>query len=538
MALIDGKQLLQYLQNVVSVIVLLKFARRCWKMGTVNALKDTFSALLTGTLNMPGLKAIVASQVDKEVRDIEENMLGDGDKCAILCIPSKSRSKQEVVDMMRELQAPEEFSSGKKWAGIYHHLGENEDSELETLQTEVWSMYNNSNSLYPAIFPSVRKYEAEIVQMCISMLNGRASGPNGNPNRKKDPTGLLTSGGTESILIAMLAYREQAKLKGVTQPEIICCRSAHGALDKACHYFNIKLVKLEPDATLQLNAAEVNAAITPNTCAVYCSAPSFPHGVVDDVEALAKVTRARGIGLHVDNCLGGFYLSFLAKHGLFKRKFDFQVEGVTSISIDVHKYGFAPKGVSVICFASNELRRHSLFPVADGLTLYVTPTLQGSRAGATMAAAWASILYHGQEGYSKSFQELHVMHKRVEKDLSGVEGLHLLNPEGSDLAIIPVASNRFDIFALASQLEERGWNMFTSRQPDSMALCVGQQHIQVIDTWLQDVKECCAFLIKHPATKPAGDAAVYGAAKMLPVGVLCDVLKGYVDVKMSVKKAI
>jgi len=534
MAVLNGKQLFHYLQHVVSLVVLLRFIARCIKLGPVATVKEVFSSILTKTLSLPGVNAVVGQQVQKELEGIEKNMLGDGDSDALLTIPSKGRSGEELVDMMKKLQEPEDISSGKKWTGIYHHLSKN--SELEQLQTKVWSMYNNSNSLYPAVFPSVRKYEAEIVQMCIALLNGRVSGAGGNPNRDCDPTGLLTSGGTESILIAVLAYREQARLKGITEPEIICCRSAHGALDKACHYFDIKLVKLEADDKLQLNAAEVAERITPNTCAVYCSAPSFPHGAVDDVEALAKVTRARGIGLHVDNCLGGFYLSFLAKHGLFKRKFDFQVEGVTSISIDIHKYGFAPKGVSVVCFSSNELRHCSIIPVVDGMTLYVTPTLQGSRGGATIAAAWASILHHGQEGYERSFKELHHTHKRVEKELAQVEGLHLLRPEGSDLAIIPVGSNLFNIFSLASLLEERGWNMFTSRNPNSMALCIGQQHVQVADEWLQDVKECCAFLRKNPDTKPSGDAAVYGAAKMLPNKILSDVLKGYIDVKMTVKK--
>lgn len=521
------------LQHVITALLVLRLINRARRVGIVGLVKESFSSFVASALTLPGVGGAVQAQIKKEMEKIEQKILGDGDEHALLALPANRSTPSQVIETIRALKEKENFSSGKKWAGIYHDVtGTN---ELEELQSEVWSMYNNSNSLYPEVFPSLRKFEAEIVQMYINLLHGDSKTlVNNVPNRA---VGLLTSGGTESILLAVLAYREWATSKGIDKPSVICSRAAHGALDKACHYFGVTLIKLEVDRTsLQLTPALVGPHLSDNTIAVYCSAPSFPHGVVDDVEGLARLCKARGVGLHVDNCLGGVYLSFLKQANIFKRKFDFELDGVTTISIDVHKYAFSPKGASVVCFASTELRKRTLCAVTDGLTLYVTPTMQGSRSGAVIAAAWATLVYHGQQGYREAFAQLWAIHERVQNEVRSIEGLKLLTPTGSDAAVVAIGSDRFDIFALATRMEEKGWNVFTSMDPDCVGLCYGQQHLLVIDQWLADLRECAAYLCLHPSTKAGGDAAVYGAAKALPRAILTDVLRSYIDVKMTVKE--
>ena len=225
-------------------------------------------------------------------------MLGDGDEDANITIPSSGLSTSQVLSKAEALKNTHEgFASGKKWGGIYHQPG----SEITTLQSKMWGLFNSTNSLYPGVFPSIRKFEAELISMVSSMVQGKC--------------GLLTSGGTESILIAVLAYRQHyAKAKKITSPEIICCVTAHPAIHKACKYFGVTLVKAPFDPkTFQLTPSIAKRYITRNTIAIYASAPTFPHGVLDDVEGLATLATQRKIGLHVDNCLGGFLLSYLQK---------------------------------------------------------------------------------------------------------------------------------------------------------------------------------------------------------------------------------
>eukprot|EP01052_Picozoa_sp_SAG31_P009213 SAG31_NODE_480_length_15108_cov_56.073423_2_plen_289_part_00 len=251
-------------------------------------------------------------------------------------------------------------------------------------------MFNSSNLLYPEVFPGIRKFEAELVAMVISMLNGGECGA----------VGLLSSGGTESILLAMLAYREQGRERGIERPEIIAAITAHPAVMKACHYFGLQLTKVPVDEkTLQLQPETVARHISRSTVAIYASAPTFTHGVVDPIKDLGALALRHKIGLHVDNCLGGFLLSYLGKIGRYKEIWDFRAPGVTSISCDLHKYGHTSKGVSVVAFREPSLRRLTLVPSVDGCEgLYITPTLQGSRAGGTIAQAWATVLATGDNG--------------------------------------------------------------------------------------------------------------------------------------------
>lgn len=510
------------------------FIKKLRRKGLGSIFREFLNTALRSLKTIPGVSGAVQQEVDKEVAQIEKKMLGDGDPDAFVSIPGKGMSTEGVVALAKQMRDKEEgfYVSGKKWAGIYHAVTEKDD-DLTKLQIEMWGMYASTNALYPGVFPSVRKFEAEIVSMCIDLLHGRGLGGVAG----QDAVGLLTSGGTESILIAVHAYREQAHARGINDPEIICCATAHPALDKAAHYFGVRLVKLRADqSTQQLCANSVRGALSSNTIMIYASAPTFPHGVIDPVEELAALALEKGVGLHVDNCLGGFYLSFLQKQGLFKGKFDFELPGVTTISIDVHKYGFASKGVSVVAFRDNELRRLSYVPVMDGLTLYVTPTLQGARGGAVMAQAWGTMIHYGMDGYTTATRHLYDIEQGFKKAVEETPGVRPLCH--SDLSVLPIASDEpgIDIYTVASLLESKGWNMFTARDPPCMSVCFGERHGDLMASWVADLRDSVEEIRRNPGKKPEGDAAVYGAAKALPPDILGDVMRGYCDVKMKVKQ--
>lgn len=473
---------------------------------------------------VPGVAGAVASEQAKALAGLEKDLLGDGDKDALVNLPEVGMPSADVEARACALiNAELHKAAGKRWGGIYHKSG----TELSTLQGRVWTNFVDTNALYPAVFPSLRKFEAEIVAMTLSIVHGKEVGA----------CGLLASGGTEAVLLAMLAYREQGRVRGIEAPEIICSLSAHPAVKKACHYFGIQLivVGLEP-STMRLRAAAVSPFITRNTVAIYASAPSFSHGVVDPIEELGSLALSHGIGLHVDNCLGGYLLSFMQREGLFPAPFDFSVGGVTSMSVDVHKYGCAAKGVSVCCFRDTKLRQLTYVPSTEGCEgLYVTPTLQGSRSGATMAAAWATLVHIGCQGYAEKARATTACHRKIKEAVGKMPPLRLC--ADADATVVPICSDTVNVYALASLMDQRGWGIFTGQKPPTLTIPVGDQTPDYVDVLLKDLQESLTFLVANPSTKPTGNAAVYGSAASLPAEVLEGVLRGYVDLTLKVKPA-
>jgi len=286
---------------------------------------------------------------------------------------------------------------------------------------------------------------------------------------------------------------------------------------------------------MRLTAAAARPLLTSRTVAIYASAPSFAHGAVDEIEELGTLATAYGVGLHVDCCLGGYLLSFMQREGLFSRPWDFAVPGVTSISVDLHKYGYASKGASVVCFREPRLRRLTYVPSADGCEgLYVTPTLQGSRSGATMAVAWATLLYMGAAGYSQSARALTNAHEAIKKTVRETRGITLCGDP--TLAVVAICGeDGLNVYVLATMLEKRGWGIFTGQKPPTLSIPVGERTPRLLEALLADLKACTAFCLENPGTKPEGNAAVYGAAAAIPDAILEEVLRGYVDIKLSVK---
>ncbi|KAK2566386.1 Sphingosine-1-phosphate lyase 1 [Acropora cervicornis] len=314
----------------------------------------------------------------------------------------------------------------------------------------VYSKFAWSNPLHVDIFPDVRKMEAEVVQMCVNMFKGG-----------KDACGTMTTGGTESILMACKAYRDWATDRGIEKPEIVAPISAHAAFDKAAHYFNFKLVHVPVDEkTRRCDLKAMKRAITKNTIALVGSAPQFPHGVMDPIEDIAKLAKKYNTGLHVDACLGGFLIPFMKKAGFDIPPFDFSVDGVTSISCDTHKFFVAPDWPGGI---------------------YACPSMPGSRQGAVIAATWATMLYFGEAGYVESTRRIIQTREKIEKDIH---------------------------FCVTYLTTKKG----------------------VADSFVKDVRECCAKLMKDPQNNKEGMAAIYGMAQGIPDrSIVAEVACGFLD---------
>ena len=306
-------------------------------------------------------------------------------------LPKQGITAEKVVQELDRYKKLEhvEWNLGRVSGTIYH------GGELVTkLMTEAFSRFALSNPLHPEIFPSIRNMESEIISMVLKMYNGN-----------KDSCGSVTSGGSESIIMSIKAHRDWAReTKCISQPEIVLPVSAHAAFDKGAHYFDIKLVHVPVLEGGEVDVEKMAAAITPNTILLVGSTPSFPHGAIDDIPAIAKLAKMHNIGLHIDSCLGGFLVPFMQDAG-YKLPFetDFRVDGVTAISCDTHKYGFAPKGSSVIMYNSTKLRKYQYFQQMDWPGgVYGSPTMAGSRPGALSAGCWAAMLHFGQSGYVES----------------------------------------------------------------------------------------------------------------------------------------
>eukprot|EP00753_Platysulcus_tardus_P017068 PLAT6249.1.p1 GENE.PLAT6249.1~~PLAT6249.1.p1 ORF type:complete len:537 (-),score=282.16 PLAT6249.1:108-1718(-) len=509
------------LQAGITAVVVYRGATWAISVGPSGVVKAVAGSAIRAAKVMPGLKGVVAKEKEEALASIRKFIMAaaKGDRHVMSVLPERGWDADELLVQLRELRGKEKsLEGGRMFGGIYHTC----DSPLVTLQNETYKLWNCSNALYPAIFTALRKFESEILSMVLAMLN---AGPKA--------CGLLASGGTESIMLAMKAYRD-ANLH-ISEPQCVACVSAHPALDKACEYLGIKLVKVGMDSEYRMDIAAARAAMTPDTIVVYCSAVSFPHGVVDDVVALAKATRAAGCGLHVDNCLGGFLLSHMQTLGTLTRPFDFGVAGVTSISCDVHKFGNAPKGASCILFANRDLRRAVFTTVTDWPGgLYATHTAQGSRPGSAIATAWATMIWHGQDEYLRMAATVHAGVERVKEIVRSIDGLRLVGD--SDAALVAFDAPDFNILLVADVMEERGWDIARLQMPVCIHVACVEQFCKQLDSFESDLAEAVAIVSKTPSEAPAdGMAGIYGMAGTLPDrGTVGDILSDYLDMLYDV----
>ncbi|KAM3863302.1 sphingosine-1-phosphate lyase 1 [Diretmus argenteus] len=476
---------------------------------------------------IPFIGMAIQTQLLKALDDMSASLctLKDG-MSYIKQLPSQGLSQSQVLDRIREYETLNEVQWEKGWVSGAVYWG---DETLTKLLVKVYGDFAWSNPLHPDIFPGVRKMEAEVVRMACTLFHG---GP--------DSCGTVTSGGTESILMACKAYRDMAYERGVKHPEILAPVSVHAAFDKAAHYFGMKLVHVRLDPkTMKVDVKAMKRAINKNTAMLVCSAPQFPHGVIDPIEEVAKLAVRYSLPLHVDACLGGFLIVFMAKAGYPLAPFDFRVKGVTSISADTHKYGYAPKGSSVILYSDKMYRHYQYFVAPDWQGgIYASPSVAGSRPGGIIAACWATMMHMGENGYVDATRKIISTARKIKTEISKIEGVLVFgDPE---VSVVAMGSDVFDIFRLSNGLTSKGWNLNTLQFPSSIHICCTVLHTRpgVADQFIRDVKDQVASIMENPKEKTTGMGAIYGMAQSIPDrSMVTEISRGFLDCLYSTEVA-
>jgi len=339
----------------------------------------------------------------------------------------------------------------------------------------------HDNALNTRAFPSLGEIQSEIVSATASLFHG-----------DDEVAGFLTSGGTESILCAVKAARERGKAeRGVTGPEIVLAESAHAAFHKGAHYFGLKVNKVAVRDDWRADVDAMAARVNDNTVLVVGSAPQYPQGVIDPIPELAEVAASVGASMHVDACMGGFVLPFMEMNGHDLPPWDFRVEGVTTISADIHKLGYAPKGASVILHRNKDLRRYQTFVFDDWLGgFYASPAIQGTRPAMPYATAWAVMHHLGIDGYKRLTAIAIETQRKMVAGVRAIDGLRVLGEPEAHLVAMASADPGLDVFAVGDALQRRGW--FHDRQgpPDTLHSTVSAANAPVIDEYLADLRAC------------------------------------------------
>jgi sphinganine-1-phosphate aldolase len=454
----------------------------------------------------PVIGALIQKEVDKSAMDVKRSLLTKvpGEKVITALPPNGTTQKQLLKDLkFLESMGHVDWRGGACSGAVYHG-----GDQLTEFLCTAYSRFALTNPLHPDVFPGVRRMEAEVVAMVIAMYHGEAP----------ECCGTMTSGGTESIIMACKAYRDRARDRGIENPEFICPVSAHAAFDKAAQMLDIKMIHVPVDyKTRACNPRDVERAITRNTAFIVGSCPGFPHGIMDPIEELSFLAVRYNIGLHVDCCLGGFLVPFMEDAGFPIPPFDFRLKGVSSISCDTHKYGYAVKGTSTILYNSRRLRFFQYFVCPDWTGgVYASPLLAGSRPGGLIAATWAAMMHIGHSGYVEYTRKIIQTARYIAEEIKGMEGLALC---GTPLvSVVAFESPIVDIYRLGGMLTERGWNLNSLQFPSSIHLCCTRLHTEegVADRFLHDVRESLAEILLTPSTKASGSAAIYGMAQAIP----------------------
>ena len=476
--------------------------------------------------NLPAVKQKVEQEYETLMADLEafvKPYRGKFDTFAE--IPDQGRHPSEILNEMEAIAELEQvrWKEGYASGAVYHG-----DVDHINFLNRVYAMNSQSNPLHTDLWPSSAKYESEITAMAARMLGAEPTADRSDADQQI--CGVVTSGGTESILLAMKTYRDWARdQKKITQPEMIVPVTAHAAFEKAAAYFKIKLKRIPVDADYRADVVAARKAITRNTVVIVGSAPSFPHGMIDPIEELSELAREKAIGFHTDACLGGFVLPWAEKLGYAIPAYDFRLPGVTSISADTHKYGYAPKGTSVILYRGLALRRYQYFTSTDWPGgLYFSPTFAGSRSGALSAACWAAMIKVGKNGYQAASRKILDTASKIKKGIHEISDLHIL---GDPLWVIAFGSKTLDIYEVMDYMATRKWSLNGLHHPACVHICVTLRHTQpgVAERFIEDLKSA-VDAVREKRAGIGKMAPIYGMAAHLPVRSLVGkMLERYID---------
>jgi glutamate/tyrosine decarboxylase-like PLP-dependent enzyme len=444
-------------------------------------------------------------------------------------IPRRGRAADEVLAELEQRKTNDtKWRDGRVFSLVYHVPGARGEAH-ERLMHDAHALYASTNLLNPMAFGSLKRMETEVIAMAGDLFHA------------PDAVGAMTSGGTESILCAVAAYRDRARRARpwVLRPELVVPSTAHPAFDKAAHYFGVKLVKVPVGADLRADVRAMEKKISHATIGLVGSAPQYPHGVVDPIAELGQLAEAHRLPLHVDACVGGWVLPWIERLGRKVPVWDFRVPGVTSISADLHKFGYTAKGASTLVWRSMKAMRHQIFVATDFPGgIYASPTMLGTRPGGPIAAAWAALQAFGEDGYLELAKVSLDAADRLRAGIEGIPGLALLGrgdativsystaeiaEAAADKSLWPSLVRRVTggggeaIYAIADRMETRGWTIDRQHRPASLHMTVHAGHAHVVDDYLTDLAASLAEVRRDPALAKSGSAPMYGMAAKMPL---------------------
>ncbi|CAB4553608.1 MAG: aminotransferase class V-fold PLP-dependent enzyme [Actinobacteria bacterium] len=418
-------------------------------------------------------------------------------------MPHHGRSRDEVLAEIREMSTAEDAVAheGRISGSIYSG-----DEEHYAFLNEVFGHYSHANVIQRDMYPSATRFEAEIIAMTAGLMHA------------PDPIGVLTSGGTESLMNPLLAYREWGRERGITEPNVVLPETAHPALHKGAHYFGIEMRVAEVTDRYVADMDSVRSLVDDRTIALVGSAGTYPHGLVDPIGELSDLAVERGVNLHVDGCLGGFVLCWAEELGVDAPVFDFRLPGVTSISADTHKYGFGLKGSSVLLYRTAEMRRRQYFIMPDWSGgNYTSPGMSGSRSGGIIAAAWAAMVTLGREGYLAIAADIFRTAARLREVIGEHPELRVLGEPTFNVAFAAATAEQsggepIDIFHVNDALAAKRWRMNGLQHPPALHFCVTRPNTApgVIDQFAADLHEAVGYARERRGTSPRS-GATYGA---------------------------
>lgn len=479
-------------------------------------------SLFGGARRIPRVRRLLES---KYVEMLESAPVArpEGNHPAFDRIPENPVDGDEILGTIASIANAEtaDWSEGRASGAVYHGGEEHID-----FLNQVYALHSQSNPLHIDLWPSGMKFEAEVVAMTASMLGAETT--------PDEIVGTVTSGGTESIIMAMKAYRDRS---GKRRPEMVIPESAHVAFDKAAHYFGYKQIRVPVDDDYRADIDAMARAVGRNTAVVVGSAPGFPHGVIDPIPQLSDMARERGVGFHTDACLGGFLLPWAAQLGYEVPDFDFRLPGVTSMSADTHKYGYAAKGTSVVLYRGRELRHHQYFIAADWPGgLYYSPTMAGSRPGALLATAWAAMAATGQTGYLDATRRILEAGSYVRQGIEAIEGLRIL---GDPMWVIAFTSDDTNIYEVMARMAQRGWSLNGLHRPPAVHIALTLRHTEpgVAATFLSNLREAVDEAKATGSGPQTGSAPMYGMAATFPARrAVGDLLRRFIDKLYEVRR--
>ncbi|EFO28024.1 sphingosine-1-phosphate lyase 1 [Loa loa] len=461
-----------------------------------------FSAFRT----IPWVNAQIKEEMEKARKDLEETIHQyDKRKEFYKFLPEQGLTTVSIVHEAELYKTMNEFSfyEGRVSGVIFADF----DEEHRALLQKIFELFVYSDSVYPDLFPGCRKMEAEIVRIVASLLHG---GPG--------CCGTVTSNDTESNMLACFAYRNRASARGIRHPEMLVPVTAHAAFEKAAKVLRIRIRHIPVDKNQRVDVGAMKRAISNETCMLVASAPNYSFGTIDDIEAISELSQRYDVPLHVDATLGGFILSIMERCDFRVKSFDFRVPGVTSISCDVQKYGFAPNGTSLILYRDSSLLHYQYFcDVEWPGGIYMTPTLAGNRDGCAIALTWATLLYNGRRGYTERTEAII---NAVREIRTGIEKcLHIQLLCESDVTTVVFTTRGLDVYALADRMNKLGWVLSTLQNPPAVHICVTMNHTKsgVVENFLRELNMACEDLVSNPQfSHHSRTAAIYGMVSVVP----------------------